>query len=112
MNKKELIVITGASSGLGKHLLKSFSKSHTIINISRSESKCEYNIISDFSDLSGLKLKLEKNKIGHHLCILNAGTMGTITITKKLPALLKISKKLVILVKVTKKHFLVTFTKI
>lgn len=78
MNKKELIVITGASSGLGKHLLKSFSKSHTIINISRSESKCEYNIINDFRDLSGLKFKLENNKFEHHLCILNAGTMGSI----------------------------------
>ena len=28
--------------------------------------------------MSGLKFKLEKNKIEHHLCILNAGTMGTI----------------------------------
>ena len=62
MNKKELIVITGASSGLGEQLLKSFSKSHKIINISRTKSKCEYNIVSDFGDLSGLKIKLEKNK--------------------------------------------------
>ena len=78
MNKKELIVITGASSGLGEQLLKSFSKSHKIINISRTKSKCEYNIVSDFGDLSGLKIKLEKNKFEHHLCILNAGTMGSI----------------------------------
>ena len=78
MNKKELIAITGASSGLGEQLLKSFSQSHKIINISRTKSKCEYNIVSDFRDLSGLKFKLEKNKFEHHLCILNAGTMGSI----------------------------------
>ena len=78
MNKKELIAITGASSGLGEQLLKSFSQSHKIINISRTQSKCEYNIVSDFRDLSGLKFKLEKNKFEHHLCILNAGTMGSI----------------------------------
>ena len=28
--------------------------------------------------MSGLKFKLEKNKFEHHLCILNAGTMGSI----------------------------------
>ena len=78
MNKKRSITITGASSGLGECLLSSFSKSYRVINISRSRSKCEYNIVNDFKDLSGLKLKLEKNKIKHDLCILNAGTMGTI----------------------------------
>ena len=78
MNKKRSITITGASSGLGECLLSSFSKSYRVINISRSRSKCEYNIVNDFKDLSGLKLKLEKNKIKHDLCILNAGTMGSI----------------------------------
>ena len=78
MNKKRPITITGASSGLGECLLSSFSKSYRVINISRTRSKCEYNIVNDFKDLSGLKLKLEKNKIKHHLCILNAGTMGNI----------------------------------
>ena len=78
MNKKRSITITGASSGLGECLLSSFSKSYRVINISRTRSKCEYNIVNDFKDLSGLKLKLEKNKIEHHLCILNAGTMGSI----------------------------------
>ena len=62
MNKKKSITITGASSGLGECLLNSFSKSYSIINISRTRSKCEYNIVNDFKDLSGLKLKLEKNK--------------------------------------------------
>ena len=78
MNKKKSITITGASSGLGECLLNSFSKSYSIINISRTRSKCEYNIVNDFKDLLGLKRKLEKNKIEHHLCILNAGTMGSI----------------------------------
>ena len=47
MNKKRSITITGASSGLGECLLSSFSKSYRVINISRSRSKCEYNIVND-----------------------------------------------------------------
>ena len=61
MNKKRPITITGASSGLGEYLLSSFSKSYRVINISRTRSKSEYNIVNDFKDLLGLKLKLEKN---------------------------------------------------
>ena len=38
----------------------------------------KYNIIADFKDFSNLKQKLEMNKVSHDLCILNAGTMGTI----------------------------------
>ena len=78
MNKKKTIVITGASSGLGECLLKSFSKSFNIINISRTISKSENNIIANLNNLSDLKKKLEIEKLRHHLCILNAGTMGTI----------------------------------
>jgi len=71
-------VITGASSGLGECLYKSFSESYNVINISRSISASEYNIITNLNDLSGLKQKLEMNKVKHDLCILNAGTMGSI----------------------------------
>ena len=78
MNEKKALVITGASSGLGECLHKSFSKSYNVINISRSTSACEYNIITNLKDLSGLKQKLEMNKVKHDLCILNAGTMGSI----------------------------------
>ena len=78
MNKKGSIVITGASSGLGECLLKSFSKSFSIINISRSISKCENNIIINLKNLSDLEEKLDIAKMKHNLCILNAGTMGTI----------------------------------
>ncbi len=78
MSKNKSIVITGASSGLGKYLYKSFSKYYDIINISRRISSSQYNIISNLEDLSGLKQKLEMNKIKHELCILNAGTLGTI----------------------------------
>lgn len=78
MIKKKSIVITGASSGLGKYLNKSFSKSYEVINISRRISSSEYNIISNFKDLSDLKQKLKMNKIKHELCILNAGTLGII----------------------------------
>ena len=78
MNKKGSIVITGASSGLGECLLKSFSKSFSIINISRTISKCENNIIINLKNLSDLEEKLDIAKMKHNLCILNAGTMGTI----------------------------------
>jgi len=78
MNKKKTVVITGASSGLGACLSKSFSESYHIINISRTPSVAEYNIVSNFNDLSDLKQKLGMNKIKHNLCILNAGTMGDI----------------------------------
>ncbi len=78
MNNNRSIVITGASSGLGECLYKSFSKSHNVINISRSTSACEYNIVTNLNDLSDLKQKLEMNKVKHDLCILNAGTMGSI----------------------------------
>ena len=78
MNNNRSIVITGASSGLGECLYKSFSASYNVINISRSTSACEYNIITNLKDLSGLKQKLEMNKVKHDLCILNAGTMGSI----------------------------------
>ena len=44
-NKK--IIITGASSGLGKNLYDSFSKSYDVINISRTISKSNYNIINN-----------------------------------------------------------------
>ena len=78
MNNNRSIVITGASSGLGECLYKSFSKSYNVINISRSTSACEYNIVTNLNDFSGLKQKLEMNKVKHDLCILNAGTMGSI----------------------------------
>ena len=78
MNNKGTTVITGASSGLGKCLCQSFSKSYNVINISRSISASKYNIITNLNDLSDLKLKLEMNKVKHYLCILNAGTMGNI----------------------------------
>ena len=78
MNNNRAIVITGASSGLGECLYKSFSESYNVINISRTMSASEYNIITNLNDLSGLKQKLEMNKVKHDLCILNAGTMGSI----------------------------------
>ena len=78
MNKRKSIVITGASSGLGKCLNRSFSKSYSIINISRSKSASEYNIIVNLMDLSDLKKKLETQNVKHDLCILNAGTLGSI----------------------------------
>jgi benzil reductase ((S)-benzoin forming) len=78
MNNNRAIVITGASSGLGECLYKSFSESYNVINISRTMSPSEYNIVTNLNDLSGLKKKLEMNKIKHDLCILNAGTMGRI----------------------------------
>ena len=71
-------MITGASSGLGECLYKSFSESYNVINISRTKSASEYNIITNLNDLSGLKQKLEMKKVKHDLCILNAGTMGKI----------------------------------
>jgi len=78
MNNNRAVVITGASSGLGECLCKSFSESYNVINISRGISASEYNIITNLNDLSGLKQKLEINKVKHDLCILNAGTMGSI----------------------------------
>ena len=78
MNNNRAIVITGASSGLGECLYKSFSESYNVINISRTMSASEYNIVTNLNDLSGLKKKLEMNKVKHDLCILNAGTMGSI----------------------------------
>ena len=78
MNKNKTVVITGASSGLGSCLLKSFSESHHIVNISRTKTACEINIIANFENLSNLKQKLGIENIKHSLCILNAGTMGSI----------------------------------
>ena len=84
MIEKPRIVITGASSGLGKCLNKSFSESYNIINISRSFSSCEYNIVANFNDLLDLKQKLKINKIKHNLCILNAGTIGSFGLSNKI----------------------------
>ena len=78
MNKKKAIVITGASSGLGECLSNSFSKNFNIINISRTMSESKYNIIANFENLPHLKQELEMNSFKHDLCILNAGTMGSI----------------------------------
>ena len=78
MNKNKAIVITGASSGLGECLSNSFSKNFNIINISRTKSASKYNIIANLENLSNLKQKLEMNSFKHDLCILNAGTMGSI----------------------------------
>ena len=84
MNNNRAIVITGASSGLGECLYKSFSESYNVINISRTMSASEYNIVTNLNDLSGLKKKLEMNKVKHDLCILNAGTMGSIGLAYKI----------------------------
>ena len=78
MNEARVAVITGASSGLGQCLYKSFSESYKIINISRTISTSADNILANLNDLSGLKKKLEGKAVNHHLCILNAGTMGSI----------------------------------
>ena len=78
MNNNRAMVITGSSSGLGECLYKSFSKSYKVLNISRSISESEYNIVTNFNNLSDLNIKLEMNKVKHNLCILNAGTMGSI----------------------------------
>ena len=84
MIKKSTIVITGASSGLGKCLCETFSKSYDIINISRTLSESKYNIVSNLNDLSDLKQKLKMNTLKHDLCILNAGTMGSIGLACKI----------------------------
>lgn len=76
MNKSKTIVITGGSSGLGNYLIKSFSKNFKVINISRTTSSSEHNIIINLKNLSDLKQKLEMNNIKHELCILNAGILG------------------------------------
>ncbi len=76
MTDNKRIIITGASSGLGKNLYDAFSKSYDVINISRTVSKSNNNIIINFENLSELKKKLKFEKIEHSLCILNAGTMG------------------------------------
>ena len=78
MNKKKSIVITGASSGLGKCLYKSFSENYNVINISRTISASKYNLLVNLQDLPDLKQKLEKQKFKNDLCILNAGTLGSI----------------------------------
>ena len=59
MNNNRSIVITGASSGLGECLYKSFSASFDVINISRTMSASKNNIITDLSNLSDLKQKLK-----------------------------------------------------
>ena len=84
INNKTTTVITGASSGLGKSLLKSFSATSDIINISRTKSPSKYNIISNLNNLLDLNKKLEMENIEHDLCILNAGTMGKIGLASKL----------------------------
>ena len=84
MNNNRSIVITGASSGLGECLYKSFSESYHVINISRTKSASETNIVTNFYDLSDLKQKLKMNKVKHELCILNAGTMGSIGIADQI----------------------------
>jgi len=38
----------------------------------------EHNIVTNFNNLSDLKKNLKMNKVNHNLCILNAGTMGSI----------------------------------
>ncbi len=78
MNKKKSIVITGASSGLGECLNKSFSKSYEVVNISRTISASKHNLLVNLQDLPNLKKKLEKQTFKNDLCILNAGTLGTI----------------------------------
>jgi len=78
MNNKNTVIITGASSGLGKSLCKNFSASYNVVNISRTIALSEHNIIVDLSNLEVLKKNLELNKIQPDLCILNAGTMGSI----------------------------------
>ena len=55
MNNNRAIEITGASSGLNECLYKSFSESYDVINISRTMSASEYNIVTNLNDLSGLK---------------------------------------------------------
>ena len=62
MNNHRVMVITGCSSGLGQCLYKSFSKSYKVLNISRSISGSEYNIVTNFNDLSDLNIKLKMNK--------------------------------------------------
>ena len=84
MNSNRTIVITGASSGLGKCLYKSFSKRYDVINISRTISASAHNIVTNLTDLSDLKQKLEMNKVKHELCILNAGTMGSIELASQI----------------------------
>ena len=84
MIEKPRTVITGASSGLGKCLNKSFSENYNTINISRSLSEGQYNIVTNFNDLSDLKQKLETNNIEHDLCILNAGTLGSVGLSHQI----------------------------
>ena len=84
MTDNKRIIITGASSGLGKNLYDAFSKSYDVINISRTVSKSNNNIIIDLENLSELKKKLKFEKIEHSLCILNAGTMGMLGLANKI----------------------------
>ena len=83
MNNNRAVVITGASSGLGQCLQNSFSKSFNVINISRTASLSEYDIVTNLNNLSDLKQKLDINKFEHDICILNAGTMGSIGVASE-----------------------------
>lgn len=84
MKKNKTVVITGASSGLGKSLLEAFSTDHKVFNLSRSVSKAENNIIVNLSDFKDLKEKLIINSFSHDLCILNAGTIGNINLANQI----------------------------
>lgn len=72
----KIIVITGGTSGIGKHIVNTFRKSNTVINLARSCETCGDDIKCDVSVLSDVEaaFSLIKERFGKiDILINNAG---------------------------------------
>ena len=71
-------MVTGGSKGLGAELIRVFSSKFRTINISRSNCIADKTLNIDLFDLNALTSELNNLNEKIHLCILNAGTLGSI----------------------------------
>lgn len=72
------LFLTGGSSGLGAELIKVFTQDFHITNLSRSASAAPSNLQVNMDNTSHVSTSISTLSDPYDLCILNAGTLGSI----------------------------------